>query len=79
MATFENHWNLLLRECPKRREKETQILTTQKTFTKRHFVQQKKHQLRHNINRHNNFCVKRTSMGHFTVENKLQVDKKNKN
>ena len=24
-ATFENHWDLLLRECVKRREKETQI------------------------------------------------------
>ena len=31
-ATFENYWDLLLRECAKRREKETQILGTQKPF-----------------------------------------------
>ena len=28
-ATFENHWDLLLRHCSERREKETQNLTTQ--------------------------------------------------
>ena len=35
----------------KRREKETQLLTTHKTFIKTHTVQQTKHQLRHDINR----------------------------
>ena len=31
-VTFENHWDLLLRECAKRREKETQLLTAHKIF-----------------------------------------------
>ena len=40
---FGNHWDLLLRECAERREKETQKLTTQKTFMKTHFVRQTKY------------------------------------
>ena len=37
-------------ECAKRREEDTQILTTYKTYMKTHIVQQTKHQLRHDIN-----------------------------
>ena len=35
--------------CYKRREKETQILTTHKIFMKTRIVQKTKHQLQHNI------------------------------
>ena len=38
--SFENHWDLLIRECVRRREK-TQMLTTNKTFMKLHIAQQK--------------------------------------
>ena len=41
--------DLLLRECAKRREKETKNLTTQ-TFIKTYNVQQSKHRLRHEVN-----------------------------
>ena len=43
-ATFEHHWDLSLRDCSERREKETQKLATQKTLRKTHIVQQTKHQ-----------------------------------
>ena len=46
-AAFENHWDLLLHECAKTREKET--YTTHKTSMKTHIVHQTKDQLRHNI------------------------------
>ena len=36
-ATFENHWDLLLRDCVERREKNPK-LTTQKAFIKTHIV-----------------------------------------
>ena len=51
LASFENIWALLLRECGKRREKKTQILTSQKTFMKTDVAPQTKHQLRHKISR----------------------------
>ena len=41
--------DLLLRECAKSREKETQFLTTQ-TFIKTYNVQQSKHRLRLQVN-----------------------------
>ena len=41
--------DLLLRECAKSREKETQILTTQ-TFIKTYNVQQSKHRLQLEVN-----------------------------
>ena len=43
LATFVNHWDLLLRDCSERREKEAQKMTTQKTFIRTHIVQQTKH------------------------------------
>ena len=45
-----NQKNKFFSECAKRREKETQILTTHKTYMKTHIVQQTKHLLRHDIN-----------------------------
>ena len=42
-ATFENHWYLLLLDCSERREKETQKITTQKSFIEKHIVQQTMH------------------------------------
>ena len=42
-ATFVNHWDLLLRRCSERREKEVQKMNIQKTFRKTHIVQQTKH------------------------------------
>ena len=51
LGTFKKHWNLFLRECAKRREKEAHKMTTHKVFFEYHFVQQLKHQFRHNINR----------------------------
>ena len=47
LPTFENHWDLLLRECAKRREKETQI---PENFRENTYCP-KKHQLRHNMHR----------------------------
>ena len=38
-AIFRNHWDLLLRDCAERIEKELQKLTTQKKFLKTHIVQ----------------------------------------
>ena len=51
-ASFENHGDVLLREFAKGRQKETQILTTDKIIIKTHIAQQKKQQLRHNIVKH---------------------------
>ena len=51
-VTYKNLWDLFLRECAKRREKETQISTTKITLMKTHTSQQTKHQLSYNINRH---------------------------
>ena len=45
-ATFENHWDLLLREYEKIREKETQMLTPLKSLMETHIVRQSKAQLR---------------------------------
>ena len=60
-ASFANHWDLLLRDCDKRR-KETEILTTQKSVMKTHIIHQTKHCLRHNVDRQANvsFPRKRT-------------------
>ena len=38
-ASFENHWDMLIGEFAKRRQKETQKLTTPKIFMKTHIVQ----------------------------------------
>ena len=51
-ASFENHWDILLRELAKRRQKETQLLTIPKIIMKLHIVQQTEQELRHNINKH---------------------------
>ena len=64
-------------ECANRIEKETQILTTHKTFMKTHVVQQTKHQLRHDISGKMVFELK--GMELLFDKYKLQVDEKNKN
>ena len=56
----------------KRREKETEILTTHKAFIKTHFVQQTKHQLRHDIN--GKMVFELQGMEPLIDEYKLQVD-----
>ena len=47
-ANFGGHWDLLLRECVKRKEKGTQIHHSQ-NFQENAFCPTKKHQLRHDI------------------------------
>ena len=47
--------DLLLPKCAKRREKETEILITHKTLSKRILSSKKKYQLRHNVNKHLKF------------------------
>ena len=75
-ASFENHWDVLLREFAKRRQKETQILTTDKSNYENAYYTTKKQQLRHNIIKRLNFFTRRW-MGLLNEENKLQVDEKN--
>ena len=77
-ASFENRWIKLLREFAKRRQKETQILTTHKIFIKMHIVQLKKQQIRHIINKHVKKLITRKRMVPLNDENKLQVDKNKK-
>ena len=52
-ATFENHWDMLLRECAKSREKETQV--NHWIFSLNAYCPKTKHQLRHDITAHLNF------------------------
>ena len=42
-TSFENHWDLLLRECSERRENETQKMSIKKWFIKTRIVHQTKH------------------------------------
>ena len=74
MAAFENHWDLLLPEYAKRREKETNTSLT--TFMNTHIDQQTIHQLRHKLSKNVNFL--KTRNGPLNHENKLQIDEKNK-
>ena len=71
-ATFVHHWDLLLRDCSERREKEAQKMTTHKTFIKKHVVQQSKQ-------RRQIISVDMLFFGiqEFGCENKLQFDEKN--
>ena len=76
---FENHWVVLLREFTKRRQRETQISTTHKVFTKTHIVQQTKQSLQQNIIQHVEYWISRRQIRALNDENKLHVDKKNNN
>ena len=67
----------LFGECAKRIEKESQILTTHKTFMKKHIVQQTKHQLRPDVS--GRIVFELQGMEPLIDEYKLQVDEKNKN
>ena len=48
LAAFENHWDLLLRDCAK----ETQIHNSDSVLWKRILSNKQKHQLRHNNSKH---------------------------
>ena len=74
---FENHWDLLLTDKAKRREKETQTHHSQLFIIKTHILHQTKHQLQRNINRQVNFWISVSWMGPLNDENKLQVDEEN--
>ena len=68
---------MLLRDCAKGREKETQLHNSH-NFMKTHIVKQVEHQLYHFINKHVYFENTRNFMGLFNDENKLHVDEKNR-
>ena len=68
------HWDLLLRGCAERKEKGTQILTTDKYFMKTHFVQQSKRQLRRNFKRNFIICTTGKWIGHLNDEILILVD-----
>ena len=76
-ATFECHWDLLLRECAKRREKETQV--RQKNFYLNAYCPQTKRQLQQDITGLLNFMNTKNRIGPVNDENKLQVDEKENN
>ena len=76
----KNKWqskqkHIFLANVLKEEKKETQILTTHKTFKKTHIVQQAKHQLRLNINGEMVFELQ----GMKPLIDKLQAGEKNKN
>ena len=77
-AKFQNHWDLLLSEYAKRREKETQKVTAQKAFIN-HILLNKKHQFRHVISGQVKFWFTKNWMQALNNENKLEVDEKKKN
>ena len=65
-------------ECAKRREKETQILTTHKNFIKTHIVQQTKHQLRQDINAKMVFDYKEWNLSLMSISYKMTKRTKTK-
>ena len=68
---------MLLRDCAKEREKETQIHTHINFFIKTHVVLKTKHHLPHNISKPVNFKNRRKCMIPLNEHNMIQVDEKN--
>ena len=75
-AIFENHWDLLLRDCVERRGKETQKSLLKKVY-KNAFCPTNKTSLTNQIRRYFIFWNTRNWSGPLNDENKLQVDEKN--
>ena len=73
-ATFENHWDLWLRDCVERREKETDH---SKNVYKNAYYPTNKTSVTNQISRYVIFWKTRKWTGPLIDENKLQADEKN--
>ena len=75
-ATFENPWDLLLRDCSERREKEKKIGHSINVQKNAYCITNKK-LLKNNVNTYVISWNTRNRIGPLVDENKLQFDEKN--